>query len=180
VPPPTTAARANRISSGRSCARTSPRANTTRSTRAFPPEPNGYLHIGHAKAICLNFGIAAEFGGWCNLRLDDTNPGKEDPEFVEGIKDDVRWLGFEWHSLRHASDYFEVFYRSALKLIEDGVAYVDDLSAEEMREYRGTLTAGGATRPTASAAWKKTSTCSAACAPANSPMAARRCARRST
>jgi glutaminyl-tRNA synthetase len=72
----------------------------------FPPEPNGYLHIGHAKAICLNFGIAGEFKGWCNLRLDDTNPGKEDPEFVEGIKDDVRWLGFEWHALRHASDYF--------------------------------------------------------------------------
>ncbi len=113
----------------------------------FPPEPNGYLHIGHAKAICLNFGIAGEFKGWCNLRLDDTNPGKEDPEFVEGIKDDVRWLGFEWHALRHASDYFEVFYRSALKLIEDGVAYVDDLNAEEMREYRGTLTAGGRNSP---------------------------------
>ncbi|MFZ0869389.1 MAG: glutamine--tRNA ligase/YqeY domain fusion protein [Rhodanobacter sp.] len=113
----------------------------------FPPEPNGYLHIGHAKAICLSFGIAAQFGGWCNLRLDDTNPGKEDPEFVEGIKDDVRWLGFEWHALRHASDYFEVFYRSALKLIEDGVAYVDDLNAEEMREYRGTLTTGGRHSP---------------------------------
>ncbi|MFC5581902.1 glutamine--tRNA ligase/YqeY domain fusion protein [Rhodanobacter terrae] len=113
----------------------------------FPPEPNGYLHIGHAKAICLNFGIAGEFRGWCNLRLDDTNPGKEDPEFVEGIKDDVRWLGFEWHALRHASDYFEVFYRSALKLIEDGVAYVDDLNAEEMREYRGTLTAAGRNSP---------------------------------
>jgi glutaminyl-tRNA synthetase len=113
----------------------------------FPPEPNGYLHIGHAKAICLSFGIAGEFKGWCNLRLDDTNPGKEDPEFVEGIKDDVRWLGFEWHALRHASDYFEVFYRSALKLIEDGVAYVDDLNAEEMREYRGTLTAAGRNSP---------------------------------
>ena len=113
----------------------------------FPPEPNGYLHIGHAKAICLSFGIAAEFGGWCNLRLDDTNPGKENPEFAEGIKDDVRWLGFEWHELRHASDYFEVFYRSALKLIEDGVAYVDDLNADEMREYRGTLTAAGRASP---------------------------------
>ena len=95
----------------------------------FPPEPNGYLHIGHAKAICLSFGIAQEFGGWCNLRLDDTNPGKEDPEFVEGIKDDVRWLGYDWHELRHASDYFEVFYRAAIKLIEDGKAYVDDLDA---------------------------------------------------
>ncbi len=113
----------------------------------FPPEPNGYLHIGHAKAICLSFGIAAEFGGWCNLRLDDTNPGKEDPEFVQGIKDDVHWLGFEWHELRHASDYFEVFYRSACKLIEDGVAYVDDLSVEEMREYRGTLTSAGRNSP---------------------------------
>lgn len=113
----------------------------------FPPEPNGYLHIGHAKAICLSFGIAAEFKGWCNLRLDDTNPGKEDPEFVEGIKDDVRWLGYHWHDLRHASDYFDVFYRAALKLIEDGHAYVDDLSAEEMREYRGTLTSPGRNSP---------------------------------
>ncbi|RUL76735.1 glutamine--tRNA ligase/YqeY domain fusion protein [Dyella choica] len=113
----------------------------------FPPEPNGYLHVGHAKAICLDFGIAREFAGWCNLRLDDTNPGKEDPEFVEGIKDDVRWLGYEWHDLRHASDYFEVFYRAALKLIQDGQAYVDDLSPEEMREYRGTLTEPGRNSP---------------------------------
>ena len=113
----------------------------------FPPEPNGYLHIGHAKAICLNFGIAGEFSGWCNLRLDDTNPGKEDPEFVEGIKDDVRWLGYDWHDLRHASDYFEVFYRAAIKLIQDGHAYVDDLSAEQMREYRGTLTERGRNSP---------------------------------
>jgi glutaminyl-tRNA synthetase len=113
----------------------------------FPPEPNGYLHIGHAKAICLSFGIAREFNGWCNLRLDDTNPGKEDPEFVQGIKDDVRWLGYEWHELRHASDYFEVFYRSALRLIRDGLAYVDDLSAEEMRAYRGTLTEPGRNSP---------------------------------
>ncbi|HKR77428.1 MAG TPA: glutamine--tRNA ligase/YqeY domain fusion protein [Rhodanobacter sp.] len=113
----------------------------------FPPEPNGYLHIGHAKAICLSFGIAREFNGWCNLRLDDTNPGKEDPEFVQGIKDDVRWLGYEWHALRHASDYFDVLYRAALKLIGDGLAYVDDLSAEEMREYRGTLTEPGRNSP---------------------------------
>ncbi|QAU25132.1 glutamine--tRNA ligase/YqeY domain fusion protein [Dyella sp. M7H15-1] len=113
----------------------------------FPPEPNGYLHIGHAKAIWLDFGIAREFGGWCNLRLDDTNPGKEDPEFVEGIKDDVRWLGYEWHDLRHASDYFEVFYRAAIKLIQDGHAYVDDLTAEQMREYRGTLTGPGRHSP---------------------------------
>ncbi|SFK67243.1 glutamine--tRNA ligase/YqeY domain fusion protein [Rhodanobacter glycinis] len=113
----------------------------------FPPEPNGYLHIGHAKAICLSFGIAREFGGWCNLRLDDTNPGKENPEFVEGIKEDVRWLGYDWHELRHASDYFEVFYRAAVKLIEDGVAYVDDLDAEQVRAYRGTLTEPGRNSP---------------------------------
>ena len=113
----------------------------------FPPEPNGYLHIGHAKAICLNFGVAQEFGGWCNLRLDDTNPGRENPEFVEGIKEDLHWLGFDWHELRHASDYFEVFYQSALKLIGDGVAYVDDLDAEQMRDYRGTLTEPGRNSP---------------------------------
>ncbi|WP_329742479.1 glutamine--tRNA ligase/YqeY domain fusion protein [Dyella sp. A6] len=113
----------------------------------FPPEPNGYLHIGHAKAICLSFGIAREFDGWCNLRLDDTNPGREDPEFVEGIKEDVRWLGYDWHELRHASDYFEVLYRSAIRLIENGQAYVDDLSPEQVREYRGTLTEAGRNSP---------------------------------
>jgi glutaminyl-tRNA synthetase len=113
----------------------------------FPPEPNGYLHIGHAKSICLNFGIGQEFGGPVNLRFDDTNPAKEDPEYVEAIKEDVRWLGFEWAELRHASDYFEVFYRSALKLVEDGKAYVCDLSAEQVREYRGTLTEPGRNSP---------------------------------
>jgi glutaminyl-tRNA synthetase len=113
----------------------------------FPPEPNGHLHLGHAKAICLDFGIAREFGGTCNLRLDDTNPGKEDPAFVEGIKDSVRWLGFEWSELRHASDYFEVFYRAALKLVEDGKAYVDDLDADQVREFRGTLTEPGRDSP---------------------------------
>ena len=100
----------------------------------FPPEPNGYLHIGHAQAICLDFGIAAEFDGRCNLRFDDTNPAREDPEFVRAIQDDVRWLGFEWSSLRHASDYFEVYYLAAEKLIRDGLAYVDDLDAQAMRE----------------------------------------------
>src|SRR4249919_1248713 len=113
----------------------------------FPPEPNGYLHIGHAKSICLNFGVAGEFTGRCNLRFDDTNPSKEDPEYVEAIKDDVRWLGFDWAELRHASDYFEVFYRSALKLIEDGHAYVCDLDAEQVRQYRGTLTEPGRNSP---------------------------------
>jgi len=113
----------------------------------FPPEPNGYLHIGHAKAICLNFGIAGEFGGLCNLRFDDTNPAREDPEFVQAIEDDVRWLGFDWASLRHASDYFEVYYRAAQKLIRDGKAFVCDLSAEQVREYRGTLTEPGRNSP---------------------------------
>ncbi len=113
----------------------------------FPPEPNGYLHIGHAKAICLNFGIAGEFSGICNLRFDDTNPAKEDPEFVAAIQDDVRWLGFDWAELRHASDYFEVYYLAAEKLIRDGLAYVDDLDAQAMREYRGTLTAPGRESP---------------------------------
>ena len=113
----------------------------------FPPEPNGYLHIGHAKAICLNFGIAGEFSGICNLRFDDTNPAKEDPEFVAAIQDDVRWLGFEWAQLRHASDYFDVYYLAAQKLIRDGLAYVDDLDAQAMRDYRGTLTAPGRESP---------------------------------
>jgi glutaminyl-tRNA synthetase len=113
----------------------------------FPPEPNGYLHLGHAKSICLNFGIAAENAGTCNLRFDDTNPGKEDVEFVEAIKADVRWLGFDWKLLRHASDYFEVFHLGALKLIRLGLAYVDDLSPEQVREYRGTLTEPGRESP---------------------------------
>ena len=113
----------------------------------FPPEPNGYLHIGHAKSICLNFGIAGEFGGVCNLRFDDTNPAKEDPEYVQAIQDDVRWLGFEWNELRHASDYFEAYYLAAQKLIRDGKAYVCDLSAEEVRAYRGSLTEPGRPSP---------------------------------
>ena len=113
----------------------------------FPPEPNGYLHIGHAKSICLNFGIAGEFSGVCNLRFDDTNPAKEDPEYVAAIQDDVRWLGFEWNELRHASDYFQTYYLAAEKLIADGKAYVCDLSAEEVRAYRGTLTEPGRLSP---------------------------------
>ncbi|HEL2980193.1 TPA: glutamine--tRNA ligase/YqeY domain fusion protein [Stenotrophomonas maltophilia] len=113
----------------------------------FPPEPNGYLHIGHAKSICLNFGLAGEFSGVCNLRFDDTNPAKEDPEYVAAIQDDVRWLGFEWNELRHASDYFQTYYLAAEKLIEQGKAYVCDLSAEEVRAYRGTLTEPGRPSP---------------------------------
>ena len=114
----------------------------------FPPEPNGYLHIGHAKSICLNFGVAEEFGGTCNLRFDDTNPAKEEVEYVESIKDDVRWLGFDWQDrLYYASDYFEQLYSYAVHLIEHGNAYVDSLRSEEIRQYRGTLTAPGTDSP---------------------------------
>jgi glutaminyl-tRNA synthetase len=113
----------------------------------FPPEPNGYLHIGHAKSICLNFGIAAENNGRCNLRFDDTNPEKESDEYVQSIMRDVSWLGFEWSELRHASDYFEQLYDYAVQLIEQGQAYVDSLSAEEIRAYRGTLTEPGKESP---------------------------------
>ncbi len=113
----------------------------------FPPEPNGYLHIGHAKAICVDFGLAAEFGGACNLRFDDTNPAKEDPEYVAAIEEDVRWLGFDWAELRHASDYFDVFYAAAGKLVRQGDAYVCDLSADDVRAYRGTLTEPGRDSP---------------------------------
>ena len=114
----------------------------------FPPEPNGYLHIGHAKSICLNFGIATEFGGRCHLRFDDTNPVKEEQEYIDSIMTDVRWLGFDWgEHLYHASDYFEQLYEWAVHLISAGLAYVDDLSAEEIREYRGTLTEPGTPSP---------------------------------
>ena len=113
----------------------------------FPPEPNGYLHIGHAKAICLDFGVASEFGGLCNLRFDDTNPTKEDVEYVDAIQEDVRWLGFDWAARLFASDYFELLYRYAEQLIRDGRAYVDSLSADEIREYRGTLTEPGRNSP---------------------------------
>jgi glutaminyl-tRNA synthetase len=113
----------------------------------FPPEPNGYLHIGHAKAICLDFGLADEFGGHTNLRFDDTNPEKEETEYVDSIMADVKWLGFHWDGLFYASDYFDQLYEWALKLIRDGKAYVDDLSAEEIRKYRGTLTEPGKDSP---------------------------------
>ena len=114
----------------------------------FPPEPNGYLHIGHAKSICLNFGLAAEFGGLCNLRFDDTNPSKEDVEYVDSIKEDVRWLGFDWDDREfYASDYFEPLYQFAIQLIKAGKAFVCDLNADQMREYRGTLTEPGKNSP---------------------------------
>jgi len=114
----------------------------------FPPEPNGYLHIGHAKSICLNFGIAADYGGLCNLRFDDTNPSKEEVEYVESIQEDVRWLGFDWGDrLFYASDYFDQLYDYAVQLIKKGKAYVCDLNADEIREYRGTLTQPGKESP---------------------------------
>lgn len=113
----------------------------------FPPEPNGYLHIGHAKAICLDFGLAAEFGGKTNLRFDDTNPSKEETEYVEAIQEDVQWLGFKWDGLFYASDYFQQLYDWAVRLIKEGKAYVCDLTADEIREYRGTLTEPGKESP---------------------------------
>src|SRR5580700_5441013 len=114
----------------------------------FPPEPNGYLHIGHAKAICLDFGLAAEFGGKTNLRFDDTNPEKEDTEYVDSIMDTVHWLGFDWEDrLFYASDYFPQLYEWAQQLIRDGKAYVCDLTADQVRQYRGTLTEPGTPSP---------------------------------
>ena len=114
----------------------------------FPPEPNGYLHIGHAKAICIDFGMAEKYNGLCNLRFDDTNPTKEDIEYVDSIIEDIKWLGFDWEDrLYYASDYYDQFYDYAVTLVKKGLAYVDDLTAEEIREYRGTLTEPGKDSP---------------------------------
>src|SRR5262249_23772630 len=114
----------------------------------FPPEPNGYLHIGHAKSICLNFGIARDYNGLTNLRFDDTNPTKEEQEYIDSIKKDVRWLGFDWENREYyASDYFQQLYEWAAQLIKNGKAYVCDLSADQIREYRGTLTEPGKESP---------------------------------
>ena len=120
--------------------------NTRVQTR-FPPEPNGYLHIGHAKAICIDFSTAEKYGGICNLRLDDSNPSKEDTEYIDAIKEDIEWLGYKWANVYYASDYFDFVYECAVKLIKKGKAYVCDLSAEQMREYRGTLTEPGKNSP---------------------------------
>ena len=120
--------------------------NTRVQTR-FPPEPNGYLHIGHAKAICIDFATAEKYGGICNLRLDDTNPSKEDVEYVDSIMEDIRWLGFKWENCYYASSYFDFIYECAIKLIKKGKAYVDDLTPDEIREYRGTLTEPGKNSP---------------------------------
>jgi len=114
----------------------------------FPPEPNGYLHIGHAKSICLNFGTASDYEGYCNLRFDDTNPTKEDIEYVNSIKHDVRWLGYSWdNEVKFSSDYFDIFYESAIELIKKELAYVCFLSSEKAREYRGTLKKPGKNSP---------------------------------
>jgi glutaminyl-tRNA synthetase len=122
--------------------------NDSRVATRFPPEPNGYLHIGHAKSICINFGIAAQYGGTCNLRYDDTNPTKEEVEYVDAIQEDVHWLGFDWGGQRHyASDYFERLYQFALELVHKGIAYVDTLDPDEIRAYRGTLTEPGKESP---------------------------------
>ncbi|MBO7377492.1 MAG: glutamine--tRNA ligase, partial [Clostridia bacterium] len=113
----------------------------------FPPEPNGYLHIGHAKSLCVNFGTAEKFGGVCNLFFDDTNPSKEKTEFVDAIKKDIEWLGFKWFEIRYASDFFDKIFELAVKLIKDGKAYVCDLTADEIRDSRGTLTEPGKNSP---------------------------------
>ena len=113
----------------------------------FPPEPNGYLHVGHAKAICIDFGTAEKYGGKCNLRFDDTNPTKEDVEYVDAIMEDIRWLGFEWDNVYFASDYFDYMYECAVELIKQGKAFVCDLTPEQIREYRGTLTEPGRESP---------------------------------
>ena len=147
----------------------------------FPPEPNGYLHIGHAKSICLNFGLAEENGGQCNLRFDDTNPTKEEQEYVDSIQEDVRWLGVDWEDrLFYASDYFDQLHDWAVQLIKGGQAYVCDLDAGEMREHRGTLTEPGIDSPHAIVRSRRILICFAACARTSFPMVAARCGPKST
>ncbi len=147
----------------------------------FPPHPNGFLHIGHAKSICLNFGLAEQFGGECNLRFDDTNPEKEEQAYIDAIKEDVNWLGFEWAGdVRFASDYFDQLYAWAQHLVREGKAYVDDLSPDEIREYRGTLTEPGRPSRIGNAASRRISIYWSACVSASSPRARRCCGPRST
>ena len=148
----------------------------------FPPEPNGYLHIGSAKAIFINWSIAKKYNGLFNLRYDDTNPVKEDTEYVDSIWEDIKWLTGEEPSggVYYGSDYFETCFECAVQLIKEGKAYVDDLTQEEMREYRGSLTEPGIRARTATARSRKTSSCFRICATASSPMAPRPCAPRST
>ena len=146
----------------------------------FPPEPNGYMHIGHCKALIMDFLTAEKYGGLCNLRFDDTNPAKEDTEFVEAIKQDITWLGFHWTGgLFYASDYYDKCYEIAEDWIKRGLAYVDELDKDQMREYRGTLTTPARTVPGATVPSRKAWICSAACAQASLPKAPRRCEPRS-
>ena len=141
----------------------------------FPPEPNGYLHIGHCKALIINFSTADRFGGLCNLRMDDTNPAKEDTEYVDAIQEDIRWLGFDWGDrFYYGSDYFETTYQLAEELIQKGLAYVCELTPEQFKEYRGDLTTP------AVSPYRKTWTCSAECAPASSPRGNIPCGPKST
>ena len=137
-------------------------------TTRFPPEPNGYLHIGHAKSICLNFGLAKTYDGHCHLRFDDTNPVKEDTEYVDSIQHDVKWLGFDWgENLFFASDYFEQMYDYAVGLIQEGKAYVCSLKEDEIREYRGTVKEPGKHSPHRSRTVEKIWTCFSVCVPVN-------------
>ena len=134
--------------------------NNGRVHTRFPPEPNGYLHIGHAKAICLDFGTAEKFGGKCNLRFDDTNPSKEDVEYVDSIQEDVRWLGFDWEDrLYYASDFFDKLYEFAVKLVKEGKAYVDDQPADIISQQRGTLPDQEPKVPTETGQYRRTSIC---------------------
>ena len=121
--------------------------NDGRLQTRFPPEPNGYLHIGHAKAICMDFGVAQKFGGVCNLRFDDTNPQKEDTEYVDSIKEDIEWLGFKWGNIYYASDYFQQLWDFAVRLIKEGKAYVDEQTSEEIAQQKGTPTQAGTESP---------------------------------
>ena len=164
---------------GRSAGRSS------ENTHAFSPEPNGYLHFGHAKSIGLNFGLARDYDGVCHMRFDDTNPEKEEQEYVDSILEAVHWLGFDWHAngadhLYYASDYFDFMYECAEYLITSGNAYVDRQSAEQIRASRGTLTEAGSQVPIAIAHPRRTCSCSARCATASTRKAAWCCARRST
>ena len=147
----------------------------------FPPEPNGYLHIGHAKSICLNFGLAEQYGGMCNLRIDDTNPAKEEQEYIDAITEDLRWLGYDWDDrLYFASDYFDELYDMAVELIRIGRAYVDELSPDEIRAYRGTLTEPGKDSPYRNRPVEETWRSSRRCVMAISTKVMPSCARRLT
>jgi len=153
----------------------------TKVVTRFPPEPNGYLHVGHAKSICLNFGLAEQFQGECNLRFDDTNPEKESQEFINAIKEDVQWLGFQWAGdIRYSSDYFDTLYDYAVALIKDGKAYVCNLTPEQADEYKGDFNRPGKTVRIVIDRWKRTWLSLKRCAPVNMAMVRRCCVPKST